>query len=85
MKHTNEGFDYSQNAQAVVDAEVQIVAAAEVTNAANDIKEKMQPNSVKRPAKRYTRHAGTSSSRYSARSSSPEESAILCCEAWRRY
>ena len=36
MKQSNKGFDYSYNAQAVVDAENQIIVSAEVTNAAND-------------------------------------------------
>ena len=36
MKQSNKGFDYSYNAQAVVDAENPIIVAAEVTNAAND-------------------------------------------------
>jgi len=36
MKQSNKGFDYSFNAQAVVDAENQIIVSAEVTNAAND-------------------------------------------------
>jgi transposase len=36
MKQPNKGFDYSYNAQAVVDAEAQIIVAAEVTNQAND-------------------------------------------------
>ena len=36
MKQSNKGFDYSSNAQAVVDAEDQIIVAAEVTNQAND-------------------------------------------------
>ena len=36
MKQSNKGFDYSYNAQAVVDSEAQIIVAAEVTNAAND-------------------------------------------------
>jgi transposase len=36
MKQSNKGFDYSYNAQAVVDAENQIIVAAEVTEAAND-------------------------------------------------
>jgi transposase len=36
MKQSNKGFDYSYNAQAVVDGEEQIIAAAEVTSAAND-------------------------------------------------
>jgi len=36
MKQSNKGFDYSYNAQAVVDAEEQIIVAAEVTNHAND-------------------------------------------------
>ena len=36
MKQSNKGFDYSYNAQAVVDAEDQIIVAAEVTNQAND-------------------------------------------------
>jgi transposase len=36
MKQSNKGFDYSYNAQAVVDGEDQIIVAAEVTNAAND-------------------------------------------------
>jgi transposase len=36
MKQSNKGFDYSYNAQAVVDAAEQIIVAAEVTNAAND-------------------------------------------------
>lgn len=36
MKSSNKGFDYSYNAQAVVDGENQIIVAAEVTRAAND-------------------------------------------------
>jgi len=36
MKQSNKGFDYSYNAQAVVDGEHQIIVAAELTNAAND-------------------------------------------------
>jgi transposase len=36
MKQSNKGFDYSYNGQAVVDAEEQIIVAAEVTNQAND-------------------------------------------------
>jgi len=36
MKQSNKGFDYSYNAQAVVDGEEQIIVAAEVTAAAND-------------------------------------------------
>jgi transposase len=36
MKQSNKGFDYSYNAQAVVDGEAQIIVAAEVTNEAND-------------------------------------------------
>lgn len=36
MKQSNKGFDYSYNAQAVVDAQDQIIVAAEVTNQAND-------------------------------------------------
>jgi transposase len=36
MKQSNKGFDYSYNAQAVVDGEHQIIVAAEVTPAAND-------------------------------------------------
>jgi transposase len=36
MKPSNKGFDYSFNAQAVVDAENQIIVAAEVTREAND-------------------------------------------------
>lgn len=36
MKQSNKGFDYSYNAQAVVDAEQQIIVAAETTSAAND-------------------------------------------------
>jgi transposase len=36
MKQSNKGFDYSYNAQAVVDGEDQIIVAAEVTTAAND-------------------------------------------------
>jgi transposase len=36
MKQSNKGFDYSYNAQAVVDGEHQIIVAAEVTRAAND-------------------------------------------------
>jgi len=36
MKQSNKGFDYSYNAQAVVDGEDQIIVAAAVTPAAND-------------------------------------------------
>jgi transposase len=36
MKQSNKGFDYSYNAQAVVDAQNQIIVAAEVTQEAND-------------------------------------------------
>jgi transposase len=36
MKQSNKGFDYSFNAQAVVDAEAQIIVAASVTTQAND-------------------------------------------------
>jgi transposase len=36
MKQSNKGFEYAYNAQAVVDAEEQIIVAAEVTNQAND-------------------------------------------------
>jgi transposase len=36
MKQSNKGFDYSFNAQAVVDGEEQIIVAAEVTREAND-------------------------------------------------
>jgi transposase len=36
MKQSNKGFDYSFNAQAVVDGADQIIVAAEVTNQAND-------------------------------------------------
>ena len=36
MKQSNKGFDYSYNAQAVVDGAHQIIVAAEVTCAAND-------------------------------------------------
>jgi transposase len=36
MKQSNKGFDYSFNAQAVVDGAHQIIVAAEVTNQAND-------------------------------------------------
>jgi transposase len=36
MKQSNKGFDYSYDAQAVVDAGEQIIVAAEATNAAND-------------------------------------------------
>ena len=36
MKQANKGFDYSYNAQAVVDSAEQIIVAAEATNAAND-------------------------------------------------
>jgi transposase len=36
MKQSNKGFDYSYNAQAVVDGADQIIVAAEVTDAAND-------------------------------------------------
>src|SRR5450432_2223961 len=36
MKQSNKGFDYSYNAQAVVDSENQIIVAAEATNEAND-------------------------------------------------
>jgi transposase len=36
MKQSNKGFDYSYNAQAVVDGAEQIIVSAEVTDAAND-------------------------------------------------
>ena len=36
MKQSNKGFDYSYNAQAVVDRAEQIIVAAETTNEAND-------------------------------------------------
>ena len=36
MKQSNKGFDYSYNAQAVVDSQHQIIVAAEVTRQAND-------------------------------------------------
>ena len=36
MKQSNKGFDYSYNAQAVVDSTEQIIVAAETTNEAND-------------------------------------------------
>ena len=36
MKQSNKGFDYSYNAQAVVDTAEQIIVAAETTNEAND-------------------------------------------------
>ena len=36
MRQSNKGFDYSYNAQAVVDGASQIIVAAEVTQAAND-------------------------------------------------
>jgi transposase len=36
MKQSNKGFDYSYNAQAVVDGEHPIIVAPEVTRAAND-------------------------------------------------
>jgi len=36
MKQSNKGFDYSYNAQAVVDGQDQIIVAAEVTRQAND-------------------------------------------------
>jgi transposase len=36
MKQSNKGFDYSYNAQAVVDGEHQIIVAPRVTRAAND-------------------------------------------------
>ena len=36
MKQSNKGFDYSFNAQAVVDSQNQIIVAAEVTQEAND-------------------------------------------------
>jgi transposase len=39
MKQPNKGFDYSFNAQAVVDGASQIIVAAEVTNEANDKKQ----------------------------------------------
>ena len=36
MKQSNKGFDYSYNAQAVVDSAEQIIVAVETTNEAND-------------------------------------------------
>jgi hypothetical protein len=39
MKQSNKGYDYSYNAQGVVDAEFQIIVAAEVTQQANDKKQ----------------------------------------------
>ncbi len=36
MKQSNKGFDYSYNAQAVVDGANQIIVAAEVTRETND-------------------------------------------------
>ncbi|MHB1559303.1 MAG: hypothetical protein ACYC61_17775 [Isosphaeraceae bacterium] len=36
MKPSNKGFDYSYNAQAVVDGEFQTIVAAEMSRAAND-------------------------------------------------
>src|SRR6185312_1276856 len=36
MKQSNKGFDYSYNAQAIVDGANQIIVAAGVTRAAND-------------------------------------------------
>jgi hypothetical protein len=36
MMPSNKGFDYSYNAQAMVDGEARIIVAAEVTRAAND-------------------------------------------------
>jgi transposase len=36
MKQSNKGFDYSYNAQAVVDGAEQVIVAAEATSAAND-------------------------------------------------
>jgi len=36
MKQSNKGFDYSYNAQAVVDSEEQIIVAAKATNEANE-------------------------------------------------
>jgi len=36
MKQNNKGFDYSYNAQAVVDGAEQVIVAAEATSAAND-------------------------------------------------
>lgn len=36
MKQSNKGFDYSYNAQAVVDSTEQVIVAAEVTSEAND-------------------------------------------------
>src|ERR1700691_5452291 len=36
MKQSNKGFDYSYNAQAVVDGAEQVIVAAETTSAAND-------------------------------------------------
>ena len=36
MKQSNKGFDYSYNAQAMVDSEGQIIVAAEATDEAND-------------------------------------------------
>ena len=169
MKQSNKGFDYSYNAQAVVDATEQIIVAAEVTSEANDKQQavpmaqaaldnlnaagierptgadgkpmpipntadsgyfsekavegsekigmdphfaigrqkhheaspipppqrqppRLRPaqrrrcrrNCVPRPARPCTRHASTSSSRYSARSSQRGESASFCYEDWRR-
>lgn len=37
MMKTNDGFHYAYNAQAVVDEEAQVILAAEVTQAANDV------------------------------------------------
>ena len=60
MKQSNKGFDYSYNAQAVVDGEDQIIVAAEVTREAND---KQQAVPMARAALDNLRRRGSSGRR----------------------
>ena len=60
MKQSNKGFDYSYNAQAVVDGANQIIVSAEVTRAAND---KQQAVPMARAALRTWRRPGSSGPR----------------------